>query len=68
MKPQSPCMMCPDRYVGCHGKCEKYTEFKVRLDEYNRNEAMQRRDARTLSKAHITLIRHRHYADKMKKG
>lgn len=24
----SPCKDCPDRYVGCHSKCDKYLEFK----------------------------------------
>ncbi len=24
----SPCYGCPDRVLGCHGTCEKYTAFK----------------------------------------
>lgn len=23
----SPCYKCPERRVGCHGKCERYKEF-----------------------------------------
>lgn len=23
----APCKNCPDRYVGCHDKCESYTEW-----------------------------------------
>lgn len=23
----APCMNCPDRAPGCHGKCERYAEF-----------------------------------------
>ena len=23
------CFQCPDRKVGCHGKCEKYKELKA---------------------------------------
>ena len=26
---QAPCKDCKDRVVGCHGKCEKYQEFKI---------------------------------------
>ena len=26
---QVPCLDCPDRAVGCHGKCEKYKEFQA---------------------------------------
>lgn len=31
MLPQSPCKDCPDRYLGCHDRCEKYQQFKVDL-------------------------------------
>ena len=31
----SPCYNCPDRYVGCHGKCDKYKQFKIKLEEFN---------------------------------
>jgi hypothetical protein len=24
----APCKDCKDRYIGCHGKCERYAEFK----------------------------------------
>ena len=43
----APCKNCPDRYVGCHDKCESYTEWakaarSVRAaknhDEHMRNE------------------------------
>lgn len=27
MKP--PCKGCPDRAMGCHGKCEEYAAFKA---------------------------------------
>lgn len=26
-QPEAPCLGCPDREVGCHGKCEKYQQF-----------------------------------------
>lgn len=28
-----PCLNCPDREIGCHGKCEKYLKEKA---EHNR--------------------------------
>lgn len=29
----SPCKNCDNRYVGCHGKCEGYVEFRSALNE-----------------------------------
>lgn len=26
---KAPCKDCPDREVGCHGKCESYAQFKA---------------------------------------
>lgn len=33
VKESVPCRNCPDREVGCHGKCEKYKAFKERMSE-----------------------------------
>ena len=30
---KAPCKDCPDRYLGCHGTCEKYREYKERHAE-----------------------------------
>lgn len=31
----APCMNCPDRSLGCHGRCEKYQAFRsIREKEY----------------------------------
>lgn len=27
-KKDTPCYMCEDRVMGCHGKCEKYAKFR----------------------------------------
>lgn len=27
-KPESPCLNCSDRYLGCHSKCDLYDKFK----------------------------------------
>lgn len=32
----SPCKDCPDRVVGCHGKCEKYKAYRVEVDNLYR--------------------------------
>ena len=32
----APCKDCPDRYVGCHSKCEKYLSFRKKLNEHNK--------------------------------
>ena len=29
----APCMGCEERYFGCHGKCEKYQEFRKEKDK-----------------------------------
>lgn len=33
-RPQAPCKNCPERAPGCHGKCEKYLEFKAADDAF----------------------------------
>lgn len=35
---KSPCHKCKEREVGCHSTCEKYAEFRQRLDEINERE------------------------------
>ena len=32
----SPCKDCVDRHEACWGKCEKYKEWRKRLDEVNK--------------------------------
>lgn len=29
-----PCLNCPDRHVGCHGRCEKYQSWNAEHQEY----------------------------------
>lgn len=29
----TPCHGCPERVVGCHGKCEKYAAYRQEHDE-----------------------------------
>ena len=34
MRTMSPCRDCPDRYPGCHSKCEKYLAYKLDTKAY----------------------------------
>lgn len=27
-----PCNKCPERHIGCHGKCKRYREYKLERD------------------------------------
>lgn len=35
MKPQSPCLKCEKRVIGCHDTCTEYQEYKDKLNEWN---------------------------------
>lgn len=28
----TPCRGCPDREIGCHGRCDRYAEYQAILD------------------------------------
>ena len=28
----SPCRKCGDRHIGCHGGCERYSDYRTALD------------------------------------
>lgn len=37
-----PCKDCPDRYLGCHSKCDKYKAFRAEREaiyEQRKNQA-----------------------------
>jgi len=34
----NPCRGCEERYVGCHGSCEKYIQAKKETEEAKENE------------------------------
>lgn len=38
---KSPCKDCNKRYVGCHGRCEKYLEFKKANDERLKQKSLE---------------------------
>lgn len=36
--PLTPCKDCPDRQIGCHGKCNNYTSWRKIVDDIRRSE------------------------------
>lgn len=38
---QAPCYNCPDRTIECHGKCEKYKEFKQFIKDKKSRDAQR---------------------------
>lgn len=40
---KSPCANCNDRYLACHSECEKYKEFKIKLDLRRNSRDRERR-------------------------
>lgn len=38
---KAPCKDCENRYVGCHGRCEKYLEFKKANDERLKQKSLE---------------------------
>lgn len=31
------CYKCTERYVGCHGKCEKYASYRAEIEDKKEN-------------------------------
>lgn len=29
---KQPCYQCPDREMGCHGRCERYKAYRAEVD------------------------------------
>lgn len=40
----NPCYKCKDRKVGCHATCERYSEFREKLEEFNKRKRREARD------------------------
>lgn len=38
---KTPCKDCEKRYIGCHGRCEKYLEFKKANDERLKQKSLE---------------------------
>ena len=37
IRDKPPCKDCTDRHTACHGSCDRYKEWKLRLDELNKS-------------------------------
>ena len=35
IRPEGPCQDCDARIEGCHGFCDRYTDYRKALDAYN---------------------------------
>ena len=46
-----PCKGCDHRKLGCHGFCNEYKEWRIEIDERNRNRQKEN-DSRQLSRDH----------------
>ena len=51
MEVTNPCRECPDREVGCHGKCEKYAAWKDTI-QAEKDRQRQRRKGAALAEEH----------------
>lgn len=40
-RPKSGCMGCAERHPHCHGQCEKYREFRKKVEERNRQRKLE---------------------------
>lgn len=57
--PAAPCHDCKDRVIGCHGKCEKYLEFRKKLDIQNEHERYSKRNPREIDNYGLGLFMYR---------
>ena len=66
------CKDCPERYPGCHGKCEKYKKARAEYDEKMAEHRKKYDVACSIAKQHSDSIqritRNQHYKSKYRKG
>jgi len=53
---KAPCKGCTDRMLMCHGKCEKYQDWKREMNEFN-DRRFHERQRDQLTPRHIKNIR-----------
>lgn len=53
----SPCKDCPDREVGCHGKCEKYINYQKENSEVKKYIAKEKKKNNVLNSHQIEEVR-----------
>ena len=50
MKPQSPCLECEEREIGCHAQCEKYEEYRSELEAWKQTVKAKKEEGAEASK------------------
>ena len=50
------CQGCSERYVGCHGECEKYIEWRKKLDAKRKEEQLKTQSMSTVSETAMRKI------------
>lgn len=50
MKPQSPCLECEERIIGCHAACEKYEQYRSELEEWKKTVRAKKQEGAEASK------------------
>lgn len=43
MSVAAPCKGCTDRFIGCHGKCDRYIDWRANKDVENHLEREERK-------------------------
>lgn len=56
MKITAPCKDCPDREIGCHGKCKKYTLFTEENEREKQRRQTYLREGSEYDKFHREMI------------
>lgn len=65
MKPNSPCMKCEERGVGCHAACERYSYYRSELDKWRDIvNGAKREEARADGFRKATALRVKKYREK----
>ena len=62
-----PCNKCDERALGCHGKCERYAEYKAaKIEQYELKKTIQRHTVGY--ERLITRLQREKIADRQRKG
>jgi len=56
----TPCRNCAARVVGCHAECEKYLDFRKKMDEMSKKRMAKILVSDYMSDRYMSLLRYRH--------
>lgn len=57
IRPESPCLFCTRRHIGCHTKCDKYNQYSKEQKEYREHISKQRFDDNEIETIEIQRFR-----------